>query len=738
VKKWGIFAMTKSNGILPEETAEAPAAPTVNENHDDDDDDMNSAASPTASSMTSSPQPQQPLYQQQQHPEKKSAPVVLNATVGNNSSNFNNNSNKQQQSSSSSSLSAAADLIKTLDSVYAEVNHSAVTTARDAEEARKNARAASEVARRYGYQSARIPPSLSSISSIPLSHSSSSSRPSSPPPTVSTPVAASAAAAASTTPTSYYFSSPPSPLNHPATGAAGIASRNHPYNFQRPPSSRYGYSSTTTTTGNYNINSTSQQYHPHENVTTSTPSSCNTSVSGCGNKDPLMTSTHSSNSLNKQQGSHYSQHTAPSSLQNLLSSPPQSEQQQAEEVLTLSLELERARQNLQAETSAHADTQQALHVALEKNESLERQLDKLVNDRETEQEAYRTRLDEVEMELTASQKRFVAAEEDAQFALELAKGNASAREQLEEQLQHALHEIQMLRLQHQQSQREFAYLQQHATSKPRVVRFADEVNPRTNININSGSILHSGQRHQQTTGETGQQLQPQTEQSVSPSSSSRPSRSMVAAGRQLFQQSSAAARGAGDNHGDALPSSSSHSPMHSVPSPADFAAKRRQQKERLRALSLAHPQLYIPSSAASLSPSTPPSPPPRDDSLAAIAAHGSSSSPSTTSLTPRPPPPPHARHNSSTELLDTCRTTARVLKESGKRLNLSGQWWTTSSSSSTSSPGGKISANGMHLDAMARHYCTAVEVRGRLDYISCCMNMFLLFVEEWKNLFCHH
>jgi hypothetical protein len=714
--------MTKSNGIL----TGGGASPTV-ENHGDVAD----AASPTASSMTSSPQPQQPEQQ-------SSSPVLLNNASVENIKNKNHSSsiksniaNTQQQSSSSpasSSLSAAADLIKTLDSVYAEVNHSAVTTARDAEEARRNARAASEVARRYGYQQStnKIPPGASFLSSAAASSSTplslSSSRPASPP-------NFSAPAAAAATPTGYYFSSPPSPA-----GIQMATSRN-PYTFQHPPS-RYGYSSS----NNYNDNINSQQYHHHSKVTTSTPSSCNTSVSGSGggNKDLLTTSTHSSNSIKQQGSQHDSQYTAPS-LQNLLASPPQSEQQQAEEILTLSLELERARQNLHAETLVHRDTQQALHVALEKNESLERQMDKLVNDRETEQEAYRTRLEDLQVELTASQKRFVAAEEDAQFALELAKGNASAREQLEEQLQRALHEIQMLRLQQQQSQREFAYLQQHqyASAKHRVVRFADEVDPHSTINNKNGSsILHSGgERHQQTTGETGQQLQPQQTAPSPASTSSRPSRSMVAAGRQLFQQSSAvAARGAGNDNdqSNSLSSSSSRSPMHSAPSPADFATKRRQQKERLRALSLTHPQLYIPSS---LSPSTPPAPPPpplpsppRDESAAAMAAAHGSSSPSTTSLTPRPPPPPpppHARHSSSTsttstELLDTCRTAARVLKESGKRLNLSGQWWTSSSSNSiSSSPGSNVSACDMHLDAMARHYCTAVEVSGRgwLDYI---------------------
>jgi len=46
-------------------------------------------------------------------------------------------------------LNAAADLIKTLDSAFAEMSSLSASAAKDAEEARRNARAASEVARRY-------------------------------------------------------------------------------------------------------------------------------------------------------------------------------------------------------------------------------------------------------------------------------------------------------------------------------------------------------------------------------------------------------------------------------------------------------------------------------------------------------------------------------------------------------------------------------------------------------------
>ena len=52
-----------------------------------------------------------------------------------------------------SPLRAAAELIQTLDVAYAEMTNNAADAAKDAEDARKNARAASEIARRYIHRS---------------------------------------------------------------------------------------------------------------------------------------------------------------------------------------------------------------------------------------------------------------------------------------------------------------------------------------------------------------------------------------------------------------------------------------------------------------------------------------------------------------------------------------------------------------------------------------------------------
>jgi hypothetical protein len=54
------------------------------------------------------------------------------------------------------------------------------------------------------------------------------------------------------------------------------------------------------------------------------------------------------------------------------------------------------------------------------------------------------------------------------------------------------------------------------------------------------------------------------------------------------------------------------------------------------------------------------------------------------------------------ETMDACRNAAKILKQSGERLNLSGRWWQEPSDGEY---------DGAHLETLTRHYCTSVEVR---------------------------
>jgi len=117
----------------------------------------------------------------------------------------------------------------------------------------------------------------------------------------------------------------------------------------------------------------------------------------------------------------------------------------AEDVLSLSLELERTKQALDHERMAHDETRSTLSEARAKNTQLETQIEKLLNDAETQREDCGRQMDGLQQELNRAQVRVEAAEEDAQLALDLAKGNAESREQLETWLQRALQEVEVLR-----------------------------------------------------------------------------------------------------------------------------------------------------------------------------------------------------------------------------------------------------------------------------------------------------
>ena len=193
----------------------------------------------------------------------------------------------------------------------------------------------------------------------------------------------------------------------------------------------------------------------------------------------------------------------------------------AEDVLSLSLELERAKQALENERMAHDETRSVLTEARAKNTQLETQLQKLLTDMETQREDHGRQLDGLQQELNRAHVRVAAAEEDAQLALDLAKGNAESREQLETWLQRALQEVEVLRGQlNRVGVYQGALRPDQLVESPKrkaVVRFAA-----------SPTIVEDP-------------LQDNEEIATSPKSQA--SRSMVAAGRDLLHRASAGPEG---------------------------------------------------------------------------------------------------------------------------------------------------------------------------------------------------
>lgn len=293
-------------------------------------------------------------------------------------------------------------------------------------------------------------------------------------------------------------------------------------------------------------------------------------------------------------------------------------QSHADDVLALSIELERTKQALKLEQRMHQQAKEALLTSEAKNQELQLQSDefqaviaKLEGSQETE---------ELEDELVKSNLRLQAAEEDAQLALDLAKESAEKRDEMEEMMQRALDELQILK----------ANNVAPGTPK-RSVRFADST-PRP--------------------PPPPPRPTPESTSSMSPRSSTP--RAMVAAGRQLLRRSTG-------------------TPEQEVITleltPAKSAERRRRLRDRLMQIDVEE----IPT-------------------------------PRRLPSTPHPEPPVVKQKI----VLDDFMGIAKILQESGLRLELGGHWWRKDSTKPVPL------RHDFHLEAMARQYCQSVEVRNHI------------------------
>ena len=354
-----------------------------------------------------------------------------------------------------SPLKAAADLIQTLDTAYAEMTNNAADAAKDAETARKNARVASEIARRYMHRS--YPKAQSPFGSSPTK------------------------------------SSPPKgSSSHPSTTILDLQT-----DLQ-------------TGESKIDLNGIAAGLHsPREeskyNGTSNTPLSPSRRK-----RRPFQTAT----------------------------STERIAQSHAEDVLALTMELERTKQALKSELRMHEDTKASLASYKAKHKVSEEQNQSLLEELEALRQTSSQTNGELEQELANSKLRLQAAEEDAQLALDLAKDSAEKRDEMEAYLQQALVELQTLKQ------------QQAAPETPkRTVRFADSTPP-------------------PPPPPPAQTMTPSSLMTPRSASSSTP-RAMVAAGRQLLRRSLA---------------SPSDEVVTLELTPAKSAERRRRLKERLTKL----------------------------------------------------------------------------------------------------------------------------------------------------------
>ena len=312
--------------------------------------------------------------QQQQHPTFSQASNNTNDSNNNNAPTIDYYSKqKDKHRKYNDSLKAAADLIHTLDSAYAEINVLNASSAQEADEARAQARTAAEIARRY---TTRSHPTEGATLSFERYSSS--------------------------------------PSNYKTTPTATTSSR--------APMTDVGTDSNRLSLNSFTPSSEQNQNRGRAQAQQSYWQSTATSTSASASSSPR----------------HHYRRTPPSVADRIT-------QANAEDVLSLSLELERTKQKLEAELMSHDETKHALAEERARNQILHEKFLKIESNMEAQREQLGRTGDELEQELQRAKLRVEAAEEDADLALEIAKENAESRDQLEYMLQQALEEIQVLR-----------------------------------------------------------------------------------------------------------------------------------------------------------------------------------------------------------------------------------------------------------------------------------------------------
>lgn len=112
-----------------------------------------------------------------------------------------------------------------------------------------------------------------------------------------------------------------------------------------------------------------------------------------------------------------------------------------EDLLQLSLELERTRQQLEAEQMEHDETRTSAMHYRRQYKKVESQCKQLLDERESERHDAGARTAQLERQLAEVHQRLQMADDDAQLAVDLAQANADKREEIEVLLYQALEQL---------------------------------------------------------------------------------------------------------------------------------------------------------------------------------------------------------------------------------------------------------------------------------------------------------
>mmetsp|Transcript_20196 Transcript_20196/g.30304 ORF Transcript_20196/g.30304 Transcript_20196/m.30304 type:complete len:794 (-) Transcript_20196:2735-5116(-) len=321
----------------------------------------------------------------------------------------------------------------------------------------------------------------------------------------------------------------------------------------------------------------------------------------------------------------------------------------AEDVLSLTLEVQTLRDQLKKEREAHEKTRAYLEQEEEKSVRMEVDVQQLRADISIMKEEHPKELEAVQNESDALKNKLQAAEEDYQQALEIAKDSDTQRVEMEGHLKNALDEVENLRVQLQQSHQQL----------PMISEQQDRGGPECSSDG--------------TSYETPRRMMGRMP-TISSNSPYRRDKAIVTIGRNLLRQ-------VADTDDLSTTSASSYDGSTTSNSSYLVTLTRRSAEKRQR--------LRDSMSRNSDGPVT----------GREVVCFSSPTS-----------------QNGGLDLgygsafISTVKAVSKIMKSSGKRLNLGGRWFNSSKSSITMKrKGGNNDSDEMDLESIARNYCRSVE-----------------------------
>lgn len=506
----------------------------------------------------------------------------------------------------STPLKAAADLIQTLDIAHSQVTSSAADAAKECETARNNARAAHEICRRY--QSRSFPELKSTFGGSNNSNYDDDND----------------------------FASSLWGIDGGCRRHVALGRNHYSTDHARTPKHR--------SVPNRHRNNMDDGAAAHD-VAATTPQEYQTPKANSDSTKPSNAPPSSRGSSNTATTNRLAGLQTPSSVDRIA-------QNHAEDIMQLSMELERTKQAFKSEQRMHQECKAAILSLRSEMTTLQNENQTLRQELEEEQKKEKVLIPQLQEDLETARLRLLEAEEDADMAVDFAKDGEKERSELAISLDQAKREIWHLKQQLQLQEQRGGY------NGGKRVHFADDM-PST------------GPEGEGEEKEVGTPL----EHWGAGAPRGAPSPSMVAAGRQILRNT--------------MTKSSEENILLLERSPSKSAERRRRLQVSLNRSNGGGSSSLPTPTRLSLSPARP----------SQQLNHDQYQSTADASIKKK---------------LDECHAAARILQTSGRRLNLDGLWFKREPSSGLGllSPSSSSSSSiSVPLDAMARQYCQSCEYK---------------------------